>query len=50
MSDLGPVSYYLGIKVIRDRQLRKIRLGQQAYLEAGIRSYGLGIHLYTLPQ
>jgi hypothetical protein len=41
MSDLGPVSYYLGIKVTRDRQLRKIRLGQQAYLEAGIRSHGL---------
>ena len=40
MSDLGPVSYYLGITVNRDRQNRTVRLGQTAYLERVIREHG----------
>ena len=33
MSDLGTVSFYLGIAVIRDCANRIFRLGQQTYLE-----------------
>ncbi len=33
MSDLGPVSFYLGMAIDRDRANRILRLGQQAYLE-----------------
>jgi hypothetical protein len=33
MTDMGPVQYYLGMSVTRDRQNRTIRLGQQAYIE-----------------
>ena len=36
MSDLGPISYYLGIKVERDRAARKITLSQQGYLERAL--------------
>ncbi len=32
MSDLGPVAYYLGLEVQRDRPNRKIRLSQKTYL------------------
>jgi hypothetical protein len=41
MSDLGPVAYYLGMKVTQDRQARRIQLHQQSYLEDGIRKMGL---------
>jgi hypothetical protein len=41
MTDLGPVAYYLGMKVTRDRQLRKLRLSQFSYLEEAIRDAGL---------
>ena len=41
MSNLGPVAYYLGMKVTRDRKARRIRLHQQSYLEDGIRKIGL---------
>jgi hypothetical protein len=36
MSDLGPISYYLGIKVERDRTARTITLSQQGYLERAL--------------
>lgn len=41
MTDLGPIAHYLGMKVTRDRQLRKLRLSQLSYLEEAIRSAGL---------
>ena len=33
MSDLGPVAYYLGLEVHRDRTNRTIRLSQKTYLD-----------------
>ena len=36
MSDLGPISYYLGIKVQRNRAARTITLSQQGYLERAL--------------
>ena len=41
MSDLGPVAYYLGMAVTRDRSNRILRIGQQSYLEEAIRTAGL---------
>jgi hypothetical protein len=41
MSDLGPVAYYLGMAVTRDRPNRTLRIGQQSYLEEAIRTTGL---------
>ena len=32
MRDLGPIVYYLGIRIIRNRQARLIRLVQDAYI------------------
>ena len=40
MSDLGPVSFYQGISITRDRQNRTIRLNQKAYLERVVREHG----------
>ena len=40
MSDLGPVHYYLGMTITRDRQNRTLRLGQQAYVERVVRDHG----------
>ena len=36
MSDLGPVAYYLGMAVTRDRLNRTLCIGQQSYLEEAI--------------
>lgn len=33
MTDLGPVAYYLGLEVVRDRSNRTIRLSQKTYLQ-----------------
>jgi hypothetical protein len=33
MKDLGPVTWYLGIKITRDRQARTITLSQKAYFQ-----------------
>lgn len=41
MSDLGPVAYYLGMTVTRDRQRRILRIGQRSYLEEAIRQTGV---------
>ena len=40
MSDLGLVSYYLGIMVNRDRQNQTVQLSQTAYLKRVIREHG----------
>ena len=41
MVDLGPISYYLGISITRDRPNRILRLSQQAYLEKVLRDHGM---------
>ena len=41
MSDLGPVAFYLGMTVTRDRPRRILRLGQQSYLAEAIRNCGV---------
>lgn len=40
MTDLGPVSSYLGMKVTRDRTNRRLRLSQRGYIEEGIKTAG----------
>jgi len=39
MSDLGPVSYYLGMKVERNRAERTIRLTQTAYINKVLQTF-----------
>ena len=41
MTDLGPIAFYLGMTVTRDRKNRILRLGQRSYLEEGIKTVGL---------
>ncbi|XP_044721122.1 reverse transcriptase (RNA-dependent DNA polymerase) domain-containing protein [Hirsutella rhossiliensis] len=41
MTDLGPCSHYLGIKVTRDRARRRIELSQRAYIEKILRTYNM---------
>ena len=41
MTDLGPVSYYLGMKVTRDRPNRVIRLSQAGYVEQVLKDHGM---------
>jgi hypothetical protein len=41
MTDLGPVAFYLGMSITRDRQNRTLRIGQQAYLSEAIRNAGV---------
>jgi transposase InsO family protein len=41
MTDMGPIAYYLGMTVSRDRQNRILRLGQRSYLTEGIKTMGL---------
>ena len=38
MADLGPVAFYLGMTITRDRARRILRIGQQAYLSEAIRN------------
>lgn len=40
MSDMGPIAFYLGMTITRDRKRRILRLGQRTYLEEGIRLAG----------
>ena len=40
MTDLGPVAFYLGMTVTRDRKNRILRLSQRSYLEEGIKTIG----------
>jgi Reverse transcriptase (RNA-dependent DNA polymerase)/gag-polypeptide of LTR copia-type len=41
MEDLGPCSYYLGMKVTRDRPNRTIKLSQKGYLEKVLKDFGM---------
>ena len=41
MTDIGPLAYYLGMGVERDRQQRTLYLSQKAYLEKVIRDQGM---------
>ena len=41
MSDLGPVLFYLGMAVMRDRVNKILRLGQQAYLKKILQDHGM---------
>ena len=41
MSNLGPVSVYLGIDITRDHAKKILRLGQQAYLEKIFKDHGM---------
>jgi hypothetical protein len=39
--DLGPIGYYLGIRVVRNRSERSIKLSMEAYVERLITKYHL---------
>jgi len=41
MVDLGPIAFYLGMAIKRDRPNRILRIGQRAYLHEAIRACGL---------
>lgn len=41
MVDMGPISYYIGLKVDRDRVTKTIKLSQQAYIEKVLHRFGL---------
>lgn len=41
MSDLGPVSFYLGMAITRDRANKILRLSQETYLEKILKDYGM---------
>ncbi|CAI7897058.1 unnamed protein product [Closterium sp. NIES-54] len=42
MRDLGPVTYYLGMHVDRDRANRTIHLHQEKYVKGLVESFGMG--------
>ena len=41
MSDLGPISYYLGLKVTRDQVNKTLTLGQTAYVDKVLEDLGM---------
>lgn len=41
MVDMGPISFYLGLKVDQDREKKTIKLSQPAYIEKVIRKFFL---------
>lgn len=41
MEDLGPASYFLGIRIVRDRSARTIKLCQDAYIKKIIEKFGM---------
>ena len=41
MVDLGPCAYYLGMKVLRDRQNRTLSLSQEGYVEKILRDHDM---------
>lgn len=41
MVDMGPISFYLGLKVDKDRQKRTIKLSQPAYIQKVLTKYHL---------
>lgn len=41
MSDMGPISFYLGLQIDRDREQRTIKLSQPAYIEKILEKFHL---------
>lgn len=41
MVDMGPISYYLGLKVERDRERRLLKISQPAYIDKIAHKFGL---------
>ena len=41
MVDMGPISYYLGLQIKRDREQRTIKLSQSIYIEKIVHRFGL---------
>lgn len=41
MVDMGPISFYLGLKVIRDREKKMIKLSQPAYIDKVLEKFHL---------
>ncbi len=41
MSDIGPISFYLGLRIDRDRERRTIKLSQPAYIEKVLEKFHL---------
>ena len=41
MSDMGPISFYLGLRIDRDRERRTIKLSQPAYIEKVLEKFHL---------
>merc|ERR1711939_663144 len=41
MTDLGPVKYFLGVRITRDRNSRLIYLSQDAYITRILEKFGL---------
>ena len=41
MRDLGPVKWFLGIRIIRDREQGKVFLSQDSYIEKIANKYNL---------
>jgi len=41
MKDLGPANHILGMRIIRDRSARRLRLSQQAYVEKILEKFGM---------
>jgi hypothetical protein len=41
MKDLGPISDYLGMKILRDRTNKSIQLSQRAYIEKFLQRFGM---------
>lgn len=42
MVDMGPISYYLGLKIERNREERTLKLSQPAYIDKIVHRFGLG--------
>ena len=42
LGDMGDISYYLGCRIIRDRQQRKLWMVQDAFLRKVVDKFGIG--------
>jgi len=61
MTDLGPLTVFLGIEIRRNRQLRRLHISQQQYIQTILTRFGMSnaaiistpanphVHLTTLP-
>ncbi len=50
MADMGPISFYLGLKVERDREKKTIKLSQPAYIDKVVAKFHLDkAHLVNAP-